>query len=391
MKGIFVGSNVTDLKNRFLAVTDYFKTKDSSFEAFFISAEASPVVREINEAAFEAIVSKGIKIERFKSFNHQRVRNKLLSIRPDFMFTASLNVYNQIWDSICKEYHIPIYYYPHGFQIDNLYYNSSGLWHKLIKVTRYTYGLYNISKIIHKPFMKLFKSYVGYISNGADMNGSELDDSRLYPDVAFVTSDYYKKFYERKYGIKNIRYEFIMPCDFTQIEQILEKPKEEDAACYITQTLHEDGRLTKEAYDSLLESLKPVASAVGKLYIKLHPRVDSAMYDKAFAGISNVEIIRDFPHCKCYFTHYSSMAYTSALVSGKTIIYELPGQPTHEVFKEVATEIVYNVPELISALERQMATPEIPFDERKKIISKYATYTGISPYEVLYKTIYDKK
>lgn len=390
MKGVFVGSNVTDLKNRFLAVADYFKTKDSSFDAVFISAEASPVVKEINDAAYKAIVDKGIKIELFKSFYHKDVRKKLLSIRPDFMFTASLNVYNQIWDSICKEYNIPIYYYPHGFQIDNLFYNNSGLWHKLIKVTRYTYGLYNISKIIHKPFVKLFRSYVAYISNGADMNGSELDDPRLYPDVAFVTSEYYKKFYERKYGIKNIRYEFIMPCDFTQIEKILDKPEEEHAACYITQTLHEDGRLTQDAYDSLLESLKPVASAVDKLYIKLHPRVDSAMYDKAFAGIPNVEIIRDFPHCKCYFTHYSSMAYTSALVSGKTIIYELPGQPTHEVFKEVATEIVYNVPELISALERQMATPEIPFEDRKKLISKYATYTGVSPYEVLYKTIYNK-
>ncbi len=390
MKGVFVGSNITDIKSRFFAVAEYFKTQDSSFEAVFITADVSShTVPEMEEASYIAITSKGIKLEKFKSFNHKKVRSKLLSLSPDFMFTASMNVYNQIWDSICKEYNIPIYYYPHGFQIDNLHYKKKGLWHKLVKVTRYTYGLYNMSKIIHKPFIKLFRSYMAYISNGADMNGSELDDPRLYPDVAFVTSEYYKKFYERKYGIKNIRYEFIMPCDFTQIEQILEKPEEEHAACYITQTLYEDGRLTQDAYDSLLESLKPVASAVDKLYIKLHPRVDSAMYDKAFAVISNVEIVRDFPHCKCYFTHYSSMAYTSALVSGKTIIYELPGQPTHEVFKEVATEIVYNVPELITALKRQMATPEIPFEERKKIISKYATYTGVSPYEVLYKTIYN--
>lgn len=390
MRGVFVGSNVTDLKSRFLATADYFKTKDSLFEAVFITADVSShIVPEMEEFAYKAITDEGFTIEKFKSFNHKKVRDKLLSLHPDFMFTASMNVYNQIWDSICKEYHIPIYYYPHGFQIDNLHYKKKGLWHKLIKVTRYTYGLYNISQIIHKPFMSLFKSYMDYISKGADMNGSELDDSRLYPDVAFVTSNYYKKFYERKYGIKNIRYEFIMPYDFTLVEKIIEKPEEEDSVCYITQTLYEDGRLSKDQFYSLLESMKPLASAVGKLYIKLHPRVDSMMYDQVFGDIPNVEIIRDFPHCKCYFTHYSSMAYTSALVSGKTIIYELPGQPTHEVYKEVATEIVHDIPALISAIKREINTPEIPFEDRKKLISKYATYTGVSPYEVLYKTIYN--
>ena len=87
-------------------------------------------------------------------------------------------------------------------------------------------------------------------------------------------------------------------------------------------------------------------------------------------------------------THYSSMAYISALVSGKTIIYELPGQPTHEVYQSVASKIVYNVPELMESVKLLMRQPTVDFESRKKIISKYATYTGISPFEVLYKTIY---
>lgn len=390
MKGVFVGSNVTDLKSHFLSIAVHFMNRDSSFNAVFVTVDASSFVLEkMEKEACEVIAEKGIVIKRIKSFNRWRIRKELSLLCPDFMFTASLNVYNQIWDCICKEMTIPIYYYPHGFQIDNLYYNKTRLWLKLKKVTRYTYGLYNVARLLHKPFLKLYKNYVKFISNGADMKGSDLDDSRLYPDVAFVTSDYYRDFFERKYGIKNIRYEYVMPYDFTLVGDILSKPKEKNAACYITQTLHEDGRITKEEFFSLLESLKSVASVVGKLYLKLHPRADASMYEMAFKGESNVEIIRDFPHCSCYFTHYSSMAYVSALVSGKTIIYELPGQPTHEVYKAIATEIVYNVSELIDALKRQMTSAEIPFEERKRMISKYATYTGVSPYEVIYNTVYN--
>ena len=138
----------------------------------------------------------------------------------------------------------------------------------------------------------------------------------------------------------------------------------------------------------MLKSLRPVADAVDKFYVKLHPRVEATMYEEAFAGLSNVEIIRDFPNCKVYMTHYSSMAYTSALISGKTIIYELPGQPTHEVYQEVATEIVFDVPQLVESIKSLMKQPIEDFESRKKIISKYSTYSGISPFEVLYKTIY---
>ena len=220
------------------------------------------------------------------------------------------------------------------------------------------------------------------------MCGTELDDPKLYPNVLFTYSDYYKNFFERKYAVKNAECVYIMPSDFSIVKKVLAEPEDETGVCYITQTLVEDARYDKDEFIELLLSLRPVAEAVDKLYIKLHPRVESAMYNKIFEGLPNVEIVHDFPHCKCYFTHYSSMAYTSALVSGKTILYELPGQPTNKVFKEVATEIVYDVPGLIAAIKKLMSTPEIPFEERKKIISKYATYTGISPYEVLYKTIY---
>ena len=391
MNILFIDASVTELKKNYLKIADYFKDRHNSFSATFMNVDtASFVVPSMDQEANEAIQKGGYTVERFTSFNRDRVRKRLKDNKPDIVFIDAMNVANQLWNAICKEVNVPVYFYPHGFQIDNIFYKKTELVGKLKKVFRYIYGLYNISKVTNKSFFKIYKAYSNYISTGADMRGTEIDDSRLYPDVVFLTSDYYKDFWERKYGIRDVHYEYIMPYDFAMVETVMAKPQE-DAVCYITQTLHEDGRYTKEEHYELLRNLRDVASVVNKLYIKLHPRVDSSFYEKAFDGLSNVEICRDFPHCKCYFTHYSAMAYLSALICGKTIIYELPGQPTHEVFKEVATEMVYDVPQLMDALERILKAPEPSFEERKKIISKFATYTGVSPYKVLYEAIYKTK
>ena len=388
MKILFIDASITELKKNYLKIADFFKERDSSLSAIFMTVDtASFVVPSMETDANKTILNGGYSVERFKSFNRNKIRRRLKSNRPDIVFIDAMNVGNQLWNAICKEESIPVYFYPHGFQIDNIFYRKSELLGKLVKVCRYIYGLYNISKVTNKSFFKIYKAYSNYISSGADMKGTEIDDPRLYPNVVFLTSDYYKDFWERKYGIRNVRYEYIMPYDFAMVESVLAKPQE-DAVCYITQTLHEDGRYTKEEHYHLLRDLRAVASVTNKLYIKLHPRVDSGFYEKAFEGLENVTICRDFPYCKIYFTHYSAMAYLSALICGKTIIYELPGQPTHEVFKEVASELVYDVPHLTQSIERLEKTPELPFEERKKIISKFATYTGESPYEVLYRTIY---
>ena len=390
MKAIFIDASVTELKKNFLAIADYFKAHDSNFDVLFLTVDtASYVVPTMEEDAQKLIAEKGYRIEHFTSFNRNRIRVKLQETKPDYILINAMNTYNQLWNAICKDLNINVYFYPHGFQIDNLFYEKSELIAKLRKVARYTYALYNIAKEINRPFFKLFNSYSSYISTGADLRNTALDCDKLYPDWVFIYSEYYKDFWHRKYGITGVNYEYIMPHDFTLVEYVLSKPQE-DAFCYITQTLHEDGRFSKEQFFELLKSLRPIANTVKKFYIKLHPRVESTMYEEAFTGLKNVEIIRDFPNCKVYMTHYSSMAYTSALISGKTIIYELPGQPTHEVYQEVASEIVFNVPQLIESIKTLMEQQVEDFELRKKIIAKYATYSGISPFEVLYKTIYNK-
>lgn len=390
MKVAFIDASVTELKKNYLGIADYCKGKRSDFSAVFISVDtASNVVETMEGSALEAIEKSGYNVVHLTSFNNKKIEKWVEEEKPDILFSNAMNTYNELWNCICNRKGIQTFFYPHGFQIDNLFYKKSALLSKVTKILRYAYAIWNISKEIDRSFVKMFKDYSSYISNGAALVGTSMDDKRLYPSKVFVYSDYYKEFWHRKYGITGVEYVNIMPYDFLLVEPVMAKPQEE-AVCYITQTLHEDGRYSKEEFYELLISYRKLAENVKKLYVKLHPRVDSAEYDKAFEGLNNVEIVRDFPNCKCYITHYSSMAYTAKLVSGNVIIHELPGQPTHEVYKEVASVIAYNMDDVIKAANDLMAKHDMSFEERKTSILKYASYSGISPYQVIDENLYNR-
>lgn len=311
MRILFIDASITELKKNYLSIANYFKSKDTNFEATFLYVEtASNVVESMESAAYDSITANGYQVRKFRSFNYKRIEKELERISPDILFIDAMNVYNQLWNVICNKKNIPIYLYPHGFQIDNLYYNKSELISKITKVLRYTYGIYNISRLTKTPFLKMYLAYTKYIKKGASLVDTAMDNSLMYPTTVFIYSEYYKDFWKRKYGIKGVNYEYIMPFDFTLIPGVMKKTQEK-ALCYITQTLHEDGRYTKDQYIELLKSYIPLAESVDKFYLKLHPRVDSKLYEDIFNGIPSVEIVRDFPHCTCYLTHYSSMAYTA--------------------------------------------------------------------------------
>lgn len=391
MKALFIDASITELKKNYLSIARHLADEDSVFQAVFLNVEtASYVVDELEEKSTQEIGKYDfIKLVGLGSFNRKRINVFLEEQKPDFLFIDSMNISNEVWIAICHEMGIKVFLYPHGFEVENLYYKSSQIIGKLRKVLRYCYAVLNISILLHLPYIKTLLQYINFIRKGSPLKGTFLDDPKLYPDTVFVYSDYYKGFWERKYGIRNVNYVQIMPFDFTLVGDILEKP-EENALCYITQTLCEDGRFSQEEFERLLESYREVAKSVNKFIIKLHPRVNSRLYDRIFKGLPNVEIRRDFPHCKVYMTHYSSMVYTGVLSSGNVIIHELPGQPTANVFADVASTVVHSTRDIIAEYNRLSGQDIIPFEERCHRISYYAHYSGESPYDVIYKTIYNK-
>lgn len=389
MKILFIDASITELKKNYLSIAKYLHAKDEDFSAVLLNVDtASYVVPELEQKSLADIHQCDyVTYACFRSFSRRKVSRYLDDLNPDALFIDAMNVSNELWIALCKKKGIKVYLYPHGFEVENLYYNSSQIIGKISKVLRYCFAVWNITRILRLPYLKTQLQYIDFIRKGTPLKGTLLDNEGLYPDTVFVYSDYYKGFWERKYGIKDVNYVQIMPYDFMLVKEILEKP-EEDAICYITQTLCEDGRFSQEEFEHLINSYKGIASSVSKLIIKLHPRVDSSLYDRIFKDVPNVEIRRDFPRCKVYLTHYSSMVYTGVLASGNVIIHELPGQPTADVFKDVASKVVDSVEGIVAAYKELSMQESIPFEERCERIRHYAQYTSVSPFDVIYKTIY---
>lgn len=389
MRLLFIDASITELKKNYLSIAKYLQSKDETFTSIFLNVDtASYVVPELEQRSLSEIKQyEYVTYIHFRSFSRTKIKRFLEEFKPNVLFIDAMNVSNELWIALCKKKGIKVYLYPHGFEVENLFYHSSQIIGKVSKVMRYCHAVWNISKILGLPYLKTLLQYIDFIRKGCPLKDTYLDNVGLYPDTVFVYSDYYKGFWERKYGIKDVNYVQIMPYDFMLVKEILEKP-EEEAICYITQTLCEDGRFSQEEFEQLIKSYKNIAPSVKKLIIKLHPRVDSSLYDRIFKDIPNVEIRRDFPHCSVYLTHYSSMVYTGVLSSGNVIIHELPGQPTADVFKDVASKVVDSVDGIVAAYKELSQRDRLPFEERCERISKYANYTGISPHEVIYNTVF---
>ena len=107
MKAIFIDASVTELKKNFLAIADYFKAHDQSFEVLFLTVDtASYVVPTMEEDAQKLITEKGYKIEHFTSFDRKKIRTKLQKIKPDYILINAMNTNNQLWNAICKDLNV---------------------------------------------------------------------------------------------------------------------------------------------------------------------------------------------------------------------------------------------------------------------------------------------
>ncbi|NQT02642.1 MAG: hypothetical protein HQ580_11505 [Planctomycetes bacterium] len=387
MKILFLDASPTMLAKNLLPIANWFHQKNQNFKALFVSLEISSYTDKNIELTSLKNIKKndGNKFISFKSFNKGKIEKFLKTNNPDMIFIDGYRIFDQLWIGIGKSLNIPTYKLQHGFEVNSVYYKPSIILSNFQKGIRMIFALYSLSKLLNENFLEIFTQYLKYLFNGETLRNSYLDNELLHPQKSFVYSDFYKHFWNNKFGFEYDKMVIITPIDFLLIPQIKEK-KRENACCYITQTLVEDGRMNRGEFIKLIYEYKKIALKVDKFIIKLHPRCNIEHYN-CFRNLKNVEFTRDFPNCTSYITHYSSMAYTASFFSDLVILHELKGHPIPKIFKEVASHIVTSYEEIIKILEKSTNTKEPDFEERKKKITYYAVYEKINPYERIYQTI----
>ena len=221
MKAIFFDACVTTLAKNLKPIADMFNVKEDNFSAIFLSAEVgSNVDPEIEKEAKKKILSEEkYSLVYFSSFNAKKIENFLVREKPDFFFVDAIRVYDQLWIGICTKFNIPVFKVLHGFIIDYINYKPVAMISKYKKMIRLVYAIYNISKIEHCSFIKLFYQYCRFILRGTPLKDTLLSNLNLHPKVVFVYSDYYKDLWERKYGYPRENMEVIMPADLLLVKR----------------------------------------------------------------------------------------------------------------------------------------------------------------------------
>jgi len=386
MKAVFFDASPTMLAKNLLPIAEYFKTKDNDFEAIFVSAEISSNVDvQVEQESILKIIKKNdFKLIKIKTFSKNKIRKFLMNESPDFLFIAGYRIFDRLWIGISKLLGIPTFTLQHGFEIDYVFYKPIAILSKFRKGVRLSIAIFNLAKVINIEFINLYYDYVRYIFHGKLVKESRLNHKLLHPFISFVYSEYYKEFWENKFGFNKSQMIIITPSDFLLLNHIRGKTRQK-GCCYITQTLVEDGRMKEKEFLRLMESYKEVARSVEKFIIKLHPRSKVEYYD-IFRELDNVIITRDFPNCQHYLTHYSSMAFTASFLSDSVILHELKGHPTPKILKSIVSNIVYDTKDIIPILNNgDNGCPNI--EQQKKKLNYYAVMDDVNPYERIYSEI----
>lgn len=385
---LFIDACSTTLAKAFLPLANFIKQKDNDFKASFVSLEfASYITPEIELKSINQITeNQTYKFLKFRSLNTKNIEKFLIAEKPDAIFTNGYRIYDQLWIGIGKQLNISTFQLQQGFEVDSVYFKPFALLSKVTKSFRILYALYGISCITESNYLVLLSQYLKNIFKDKSLIGTALFNKILHPYKSFVYSEFYKEFWNNKFGIDKESMVLITPIDFLLVPKVRNTMKQ-NACCYITQTLVEDRRMNKKEFIEHLSAYKTIASHTEKFIIKFHPRANIDLYYQEFKDIPNVEFTREFPNCTVYLTHYSSMAFTAAFFSNTVILHELKGHPTPTIFKCVASHIVSDIDQIIDILANQNANDSPNFEEKKKMIEYYASYDNVNPYEIIYDNL----
>lgn len=281
-------------------------------------------------------------LHNYQYFDLTKISLYIKKIQPNIIYLGGYRVFDMIICYFAKLHNIKIYSVQHGFEVDHFNRSTFAMMYKFKKILRYCYGLIKLAKANKINKYKLLVQYTMCIKLGKSLKASLLDKQSLRPDCVFVYSNYYVKFWNKKFGIPSNITKVIGSIDLYKI--VKGKPyKKENAICYLAQTFVEDGRMTTKVYLNILKQYANIYKQLNKkVYIKLHPRSNELLYTM-FSEVENVFLIREkFPICELYIGHYSSTVFSVKAIESYLILHELVNERIAKQFTECADYITNN-------------------------------------------------
>lgn len=240
-----------------------------------------------------------------------------------------------------------------------------------------TFDYFNILRVMCKHESKSFvKAIANIISekNNVTTTIQNFFNPPLRGDVAFVIGEHWIDYYHDNYGYDKSKIYIMGNHDVDDLED----RDVENAICYIPSVHVEDGHVAASVFNDFLKCLVNAIPNNQKFYIKLHPRSNKSMYEKAFKG-RNVEIIsgKELPYVRLYIGHNSSLLSKALQISGNLILWGFK-EEKELFYKDFALSVCHDGVALKEAVKRAIATHD---GGKKKDIEKFSYRNPIGAYK----------
>lgn len=292
------------------------KEKVNNFIFFFIEKCFSDIPKNIPEG------SKVYFLPNMSKRNLDKITSKY---QPKCLITTGCRVPDMWLYLYMRKLGVPSFFVQHGLWSDELEHIPlyQVAYKKFNKLCLYSKFVYYLAKMNKLPFWgcmyDYYKSLFTYQINIPE--SKYLSGTDLKVDYVFSYDESWDDYYKQHFGYEKNQMIYIGNPDFNLLKG-KDLVKKEDAVCYICQSFVEEVRLDPNKLDDFLGKLNKSLHGK-KLYIKMHPMTDMKYY-KSISAYENVEFTKDFPICKKYIGHYSSLLAVAKQVSDDVLIWNFP-------------------------------------------------------------------
>jgi len=270
-----------------------------------------------------AKLPKNSEVIKIKKPNYNYLKNLMQNISPESFLVMAQRIPDNALVSIANKLNIQTFKFQHGLYIPFMKRDISMFISKMVKTLRYIQYALVVAQATKYNKIEMIKEYINIFLKGKKITDTNFPLEKINAKTVFVYGDYWKEYHKEEYGYILEQQIVVGYPDLAQLDSIKRKPQE-NAVCYICQTLVEDGRLPRE---QMIDFVELLAKSIGdtKLYMKLHPRSDMTLY-KALQNKKNVVFSKtDFPHVTKYIGHYSSMLAIAMYLTDEVFLWEFEG------------------------------------------------------------------
>ena len=220
---------------------------------------------------------------------------------------------------------------------------------KFLKFFKYFIFSYRISNVLGVSPTRLLVSFYYYFISGSHKfkDLPVLNNNKILAKVALLFDSGWDEYYISTYNYSKKNFKYIGNPDDLWLQKIISKEKE-NAICYISQSLVEDGRYNRKDYidflNAMIKNLKDF-----KLYFKLHPRTKKTLIENIKPN--NIIFTENIPNCKFYIGHYSSLLKTLSNLDSKILIWDLDNHKTPEDYYKYSDYNTNDWDELIKQID----------------------------------------